>query len=110
MFCMEKIQEQNILIIRPLFGHFRENSAKILPQICTVAYCTFLLGPFWVMRPKNRSAGNTSEIIYRVHHRRTCYVANSLQRFPDSFDQKFRSLRKMFPGKNFVKKLYLYLK
>jgi len=81
MFCMEKRQEQNILNIRPLFGHFRENSAKILPQICRVAYCTFLLGPFWVMRPKNRPVRNTSEIIYRVHHRRTRYDANSYKGF-----------------------------
>jgi hypothetical protein len=62
MFHMGKIRKQNILNIRPLFGHFWENSAKILPQICTAAPLTFLLGPFRVMRPKNWPVGNTAPV------------------------------------------------
>ncbi len=34
-FIWGKYRIQNILNIRPLFGHFWENLAKILPQICT---------------------------------------------------------------------------
>jgi hypothetical protein len=34
---MEKIQETKHLYIRPVFGHFWENSTKILAQICTAA-------------------------------------------------------------------------
>ncbi len=37
--------------IWPLFGHFWENSAKFCHRF--LQPLTFLLGPFWVMRPKN---------------------------------------------------------
>jgi hypothetical protein len=37
-FHKGKCRIQNILNIWPLFGHFWENSALILPQICTAAY------------------------------------------------------------------------
>ncbi len=37
-FIWEKCRRQNILNIRPLFGHFWEYSAKIMPQICTAVY------------------------------------------------------------------------
>jgi hypothetical protein len=43
---------QNIFRILPLFGPYWENPVKIRPQICT-----FSLGPFGVMRPKNRPVG-----------------------------------------------------
>ncbi len=53
----KKHRNQNILNIRPLFGHFWENSAKILRRF--VRPLTFLLGPFWIMWLKNRPVGNT---------------------------------------------------
>jgi hypothetical protein len=37
-FMWKNTRKQNILNIRRLFGHFWENSAKILPHICTAAY------------------------------------------------------------------------
>jgi hypothetical protein len=37
-FLWKKYRKQNILNIRPLFGHFWEYPAKIMPQICTAAY------------------------------------------------------------------------
>ncbi len=38
MLHMGKIKDTKIFNIRPLFGHFWENSAKILLQICAAAY------------------------------------------------------------------------
>jgi hypothetical protein len=37
-FIWEKYKKENLLNIRPLFGHFWEYSAKIMPQICTAAF------------------------------------------------------------------------
>jgi hypothetical protein len=104
-FIWKKDRKQNIFNIRPLFGHFRENSAADL-------YGRLL---YIFTRPLLSCAAEES---VSWEHKRNYLPRESssymqccqlLQRFPDSFNQTFRSLRKMFPGKNFVKKLYLYL-
>jgi hypothetical protein len=46
MFHMGKYKKQNIVNIRPLFGHFWENLVKILAQICTAAYINYYLAAF----------------------------------------------------------------
>jgi hypothetical protein len=103
MFHMAKIQVTKHF--KRFFGHFWENFAKILPQICTALYI--------FTRPLLSYA---AEEVAGWEHKRNYLPRTSssymlccqlLQRFPDSFNQKFRSLKKMFPGKNFVDKLHL---
>jgi hypothetical protein len=45
-------------------------SAPFRPKFCRrfLRPLTFLLGPFWVMRPKNQPAGNTAFLIYKLQY------------------------------------------
>jgi hypothetical protein len=102
-FIWKKDRKQNILNIRPLFGHFRK---KFCQNSAADLYGR-LLNIF--TRPLLSYAAEES---VSWEHKRN-YLPRTLssymlccqllQRFPDSINQKFRSLRKMFPGKNFVK-------
>ncbi len=57
-FIWKKCRKQKTFQI---FGHFSAISEKFRPKIIPrfVRPLTLLLGPFWIMRLKNRPAGNT---------------------------------------------------